>query len=322
MKLQTFVPRPRQLEKLDYHSKAVFLGSCFSSNMAKKLEYFKFDASSNPFGTIYQPEAIFKLLNYAMGISDLSMEETSSRDSYVFHDDVHSEIFANDSQALEKLLKDKISCLKSDLEKADVIFLTFGSSFSYRKIETNSLVANCHKQASSLFIKEMRSFDDMMASAKPCLELLKDKKIIVTVSPIRHLRDGLLDNQLSKSNLRLFCNKLESSFENISYYPSYEIFMDELRDYRFYEEDMIHPNNISINYIWEYFVEDFIKEDTKTEMKQFEKLRKSLDHRPLKSNDPSYLKHLESLKTKLEAFKSLDLSLEISEVEQRIQRLK
>ena len=290
--------------------------------MAKKLEYFKFDASSNPFGTIYQPEAIFKLLNYALGISELSMDETSSRDSYIFHDDVHSEIFSRDLASLEHLLKTKIRALKSDLEKADVIFLTFGSSFSYRKIETQSLVANCHKQASSLFKKEMRSFEDMMASAKPCLELLRDKKIIVTVSPIRHLRDGLLDNQLSKSNLRLFCNKLENSFENISYYPSYEIFMDELRDYRFYEEDMIHPNNISINYIWEYFIEDFIREDTKAQMKQFEKLRKSMDHRPLKDNDPSYLKHLESLKLKLEAFKYLDLSSEIREVEQRIQTFK
>ena len=109
MKLQTFVPRPRLLEKLDYSSKAVFLGSCFSSNMAKKLEYFKFDASSNPFGTIYQPEAIFKLLNYALGISELSMDETSSRDSYIFHDDVHSEIFSRDLASLEYLLKTKIN---------------------------------------------------------------------------------------------------------------------------------------------------------------------------------------------------------------------
>ena len=321
MKLQTLVVRPEASFQLDYDSRAMFLGSCFSENMASKLTDFKFETTANPFGTIYQPEALFKLLSYALGLKEISFADISYRTPFVFHNDMHSDVFAESLSELQSIVLSKLQDFKKKLDETDVLFLTFGSSFSYRNKETDSLVANCHKKEMKLFNKEFREHSEIFDVIKPCLDMLKDKHIVITISPIRHIRDGLLDNQLSKSNLRLLCNSLETKYENISYYPSYEIFMDELRDYRFYAADMIHPNGIAIDYIWEYFVDDFIDESTIIQMKQWEKIKKSLDHRPMKKNDPAYLNHLESLIEKMDKLKFLDLSKEIEDVKELISSL-
>ena len=287
--------------------------------MAKKFKESKLQNLVNPLGILYSPESIIKLLAYSLGLEAFSENRISEWQGYFYYDDAHSEIYASSKEELRIKIEDKIEQLSSYLKEVDKIFLTFGTSFSYKKKSSGEFVANCHKQKASSFEKEMLSSERLFELSKAVFEALSAKEIIVSVSPIRHLRDGLLDSQLSKSNLRLYSDLLEKNFSNISYYPSYEVFMDELRDYRFYKEDMIHPTDLAVEYIWNYFKEDFLENSTLQTMASYLKLKKSLDHRPMKDNDPNYLKHLTSLEVKLKEFKWMNLDEEIEIVKKRIQ---
>jgi lysophospholipase L1-like esterase len=302
MKLQTQIPLNKKASNpIDYNSKLLLLGSCFSENIAGKLDYFKFQTHQNPFGILFHPKAI------ATFITNVINEKVFSEKDILFQNerwhcfDAHSAISSADKNELLNNLNTAISTTNKRLKEATHIIITLGTSWVYRFIETNTIVANCHKIPQKKFSKELLSVDEVSESLEVILALLKSVNttinVIFTVSPVRHLKDGFIENTQSKAHLIAGIHQLVKE-QNSSYFPSYELMMDELRDYRFYAEDMIHPNTTAINYIWEKFVFAWFSDETIATIKEIDAIQKGLLHRPFNEKSSEHQKFLEKLEIK------------------------
>ena len=308
MKLQTQISLEKQSNSLiDYHSNILLLGSCFSENIGEKLEYFKFVNAQNPFGILFHPKAIEVLIE--KGIH----EEFYAADDLFFHNeqwhcfDANSKLSASSKDVLLYNLNEQIRLVKQNTLKSTHIIITLGTSWVYRHIESNAIVANCHKVPQKQFKKELLSVEEITESLKYIISLVRslnhNVSIVLTVSPVRHLKDGFIENTQSKAHLISAIHNLmdaQSMIGNsqLTYFPSYEIVMDELRDYRFYTEDMIHPNQTAINYIWERFKDVWIAEDALTTMEHVDVVQKGLRHRPFNSESKQHKKFLSNLNKK------------------------
>jgi len=258
MILQTQIPLKQQLHNtIQYNSNIVLLGSCFSENIGNKLNYFQFQTLQNPYGILFQPKAIEQLITNA-----INEKEYTDADLFLHNEqwhcfEAHSSLSATEKNMLLSNLNTATKTTLKQLKKASHIIITLGTAWVYRLIKTDNLVANCHKVPQKKFLKELLSITDISESLAAINALIKsvnkNVSIIYTVSPVRHLKDGFIENQLSKAHLLSAIHSIVEPRKNTFYFPSYEIMMDELRDYRFYKEDMIHPNNIAIDYIWENF---------------------------------------------------------------------
>ncbi|WP_028872898.1 GSCFA domain-containing protein [Psychroserpens burtonensis] len=312
MNLQTKIPlKTQQFNQIDYNSKVLLLGSCFSENIGEKFAYFKFQKLQNPFGILFHPLAIETLITNAIN------EKSYTKDAIFFHNeqwhcyDAHSRL-SNASQ--DQLLQDlnaTITKTHQFLKDASHVVITMGTAWAYRFIETDTYVANCHKIPQKKFLKELLSVDEIAASLNAIISLVKSvnskASFLFTVSPVRHIKDGFVENTQSKSHLITAIHSVindGSSSASEAYFPSYEIMMDELRDYRFYTEDMLHPNITAVNYIWERFVAVWILEDTQNTMKAIEEIQKGLAHRPFNPNSEAhqvFLNRLDDKKTGIES---------------------
>ena len=307
MQFSTKIPILQSNFKIDYNAKIVSLGSCFAVNMAEKFDYVKFENTCNPFGILFHPLAIEKLIDFAV-----SRKQFTEKDVF-FHNerwhcfDVHSDLSNSSKDELIANLNAIVVSTKLQLQSASHIIITYGTSWVYRNLESNTIVANCHKVPQAAFSKEILSVETIEKSIQNSLDLIQkiNPKVnfIFTVSPVRHLKDGFVENQLSKAHLITAIHQiLQSAICNLQsaiYFPSYEIMMDELRDYRFYAEDMIHPNQIAIDYIWQRFSETFISEESHSIMKEVETIQKGLAHRPFNSNSESHQQFLSKLQDKM-----------------------
>ena len=307
MQFRTKIPILQSNFKIDYNAKIVSLGSCFAVNMAEKFDYVKFENTCNPFGILFHPLAIEKLIDFAV-----SRKQFTEKDVF-FHNerwhcfDVHSDLSNSSKDELIANLNAIVVSTKLQLQSASHIIITYGTSWVYRNLESNTIVANCHKVPQAAFSKEILSVETIEKSIQNSLDLIQkiNPKVnfIFTVSPVRHLKDGFVENQLSKAHLITAIHQiLQSAICNLQsaiYFPSYEIMMDELRDYRFYAEDMIHPNQIAIDYIWQRFSETFISEESHSIMKEVETIQKGLAHRPFNSNSESHQQFLSKLQDKM-----------------------
>ena len=307
MQFRTKIPILQSNFKIDYNAKIVSLGSCFAVNMAEKFDYVKFENTCNPFGILFHPLAIEKLIDFAV-----SRKQFTEKDVF-FHSerwhcfDVHSDLSNSSKDELIANLNAIVVSTKLQLQSASHIIITYGTSWVYRNLESNTIVANCHKVPQAAFSKEILSVETIEKSIQNSLDLIQkiNPKVnfIFTVSPVRHLKDGFVENQLSKAHLITAIHQiLQSAICNLQsaiYFPSYEIMMDELRDYRFYAEDMIHPNQIAIDYIWQRFSETFISEESHSIMKEVETIQKGLAHRPFNSNSESHQQFLSKLQDKM-----------------------
>ena len=282
------------------------LGSCFAVNMAEKLDYFKFQNSCNPFGILFHPLAIEKLINFAV-----SKKQFTEKDIF-FHNerwhcfDVHSDLSNSNKEDLLASLNTLIKSTNQQLSQSTHIIITYGTSWIYRNIESDSIVANCHKVPQKQFKKELLSVEEIEKSIANTVKLIHavnpNCTIIFTVSPVRHIKDGFVENQVSKSNLISALYSvlhLPPSEMKAAYFPSYEIIMDELRDYRFYTEDMLHPNQVAIDYIWKRFKETTISETAFATMEEVESIQKSLSHKPFNPNSESHLKFQSKVREKI-----------------------
>lgn len=308
MQFSTKIPILQSNFKIDYNAKIVSLGSCFAVNMAEKFDYVKFENTCNPFGILFHPLAIEKLIDFAV-----SRKQFTEKDVF-FHNerwhcfDVHSDLSNSSKDELIANLNAIVVSTKLQLQSASHIIITYGTSWVYRNLESNTIVANCHKVPQAAFSKEILSVETIEKSIQNSLDLIQkiNPKVnfIFTVSPVRHLKDGFVENQLSKAHLITAIHQiLQSAICNLQsaiYFPSYEIMMDELRDYRFYAEDMIHPNKIAIDYIWERFSETCISEESHSIMKEVETIQKGLQHRPFNPNSESHQQFLSKLQDKIE----------------------
>jgi hypothetical protein len=278
MKLTTTVPISNLPVLIDHHSKVVLLGSCFTENIGSKLAYYGFDVTVNPFGIVFNSRSLRILVERAIKNQIFTIADGTDHFCYLVHSDLNS----SDPKKLIINLNTALQHLRESLKEATHLFITLGTSWVYRHVEKDIIVANCHKQPQRLFSKELLSIDVMHDDLKRIYELVtnwnKEISITYTLSPVRHLKDGFIENQRSKARLHeAIQSHVKSPF--IHYFPAYEIAMDELRDYRFYARDMVHLNELGIDFIWSRFRESAINTDTLTQQKAVEKYRKLSHHK-------------------------------------------
>lgn len=303
MKLQTNIPLKKQPRNLiDYNSNLVLLGSCFSQNIGKKLDYFKFKNLQNPFGILFHPKAIENLIEKSINLSTIEEHEIIFQNEQWHCLNAHSSLSDVNRTKLITKLDAALKITNRSLKEASHIIITLGTSWAYRHIESDNIVANCHKIPQKKFLKELLTIDEISESLEAIIALIKsinkETTVLFTVSPIRHLKDGFIENSQSKSHLISGIHQVVDKRKNTHYFPSYEIMMDELRDYRFYAEDMIHPNKTAIDYIWEKFKQVWFSDDTSTLMKDIDVIQKGLAHKPFNENSVEHQQFLEKLEAK------------------------
>jgi hypothetical protein len=306
MQFRTPIPIPKSNYPLDYNSKIVSLGSCFAENMGDKFQYFKFQNTINPFGIIFNPVSIEKMIDKAIHTTLFTEEDIFFYNERWHCFDVHSDLSNSNKEELINNLNAIIKSTNQQITESTHLIITYGTSWVYRNIDSDSIVANCHKVPQKQFKKELLSVEEIKESIANTLELIHSVNpncnIIFTVSPVRHIKDGFVENQVSKANL---ISALYSALQvplsgpEGAYFPSYEIMMDELRDYRFYAEDMLHPNQVAIDYIWKRFKETTISETAFAVMDEVESIQKSLSHKPFNPDSESHLKFESKVREKI-----------------------
>jgi lysophospholipase L1-like esterase len=307
MNFRTQIPIPNHSNPIDYNSKIVSLGSCFAENMGDKFQYFKFQSTTNPFGIIFNPVSIANIIYRAVNDVLFLNEDVFFYNERWHCYEVHSDLSHSSQEELIGNLNQILSETKKQLQEASHVIITYGTSWVYRSIERDAIVANCHKVPQKQFAKELLTVATIQESLGNTMRLIQSVNpncnFVFTVSPVRHLKDGFVENQWSKANLiTAIHDKLRTEICNLKsaiYFPSYEIMMDELRDYRFYAEDMIHPSQMAIDYIWERFKETTISETVYATMDVVESIQKSLQHRPFNPNSESHKKFESNLQAKI-----------------------
>ncbi|WP_422107580.1 GSCFA domain-containing protein [Winogradskyella sp.] len=306
MKLQTQIPlNPQKLSQLDYNSKVVLLGSCFSENMGSKFEYYKFQTAINPFGILFHPLAIERLVTRAIN-SDYYLG-----DELIFHNeqwsclDAHSTWNRVAQDDLINILNGQLDNTLQQLKSATHVIVTLGTSWVYRHIASDRIVANCHKVPQKQFLKELLSVNAISQSLEAMVALIRgvNPKVnfIFTVSPVRHLKDGFIENTRSKSHLIAAVHDVVDPRQHLYYFPSYEIMMDELRDYRFYNTDMLHPNALAIDYIWGKFKTVWLMEEALEIMDAVASIQSKKAHRPFNPKSEKHLAFLNQLQLDIKA---------------------
>lgn len=299
MKLQTSIPLDVAENQLNYQSQLLILGSCFAENIGEKLNYFKFQSVRNPFGILFHPLAIEKLLSKSIQKESFTEEDIFFLNEQWHCFDAHSDLSDPSKEKLLRKLNTALDQTYQQIAKATHIFITLGTSWVYRKTETDTVVANCHKVVQKEFSKELLSVAQITESLDSSIEAIRTinqiTQVVFTVSPVRHLKDGFIENQRSKSHLISAIHQIKGA----SYFPSYEIMMDELRDYRFYKTDMVHPSQLAIDYIWEKFKEVWISPQSYPMMEKVDTIQKGLLHRPFNASSEKHQLFLKSLGEKI-----------------------
>ena len=294
MNFRTEIQIKKSAEKINHNQKILLLGSCFAQNMQIKFADGGFEAM-HPFGAIYNPYSVansFKLIAENKAIAEESLFFQKGKwNSYAFHSSYSSEEKNEAIRQMSEAITRANDILNSE---NPVIVVTLGTSWVYQLNETGEIVANCHHSSASSFTRRAMDVEEIIEVLTPICQT--GKRIVFTVSPVRHLKDGAHENQLSKSRLLLAVDKLVSQHPNCEYFPSYEIVLDELRDYRFFADDMAHPTALAVDYIWERFSDAYFSDKTIEGIKNYEKIVKTEKHRPSNPESEQYLSLLEKIK--------------------------
>ncbi|MEQ9413621.1 MAG: GSCFA domain-containing protein [Cyclobacteriaceae bacterium] len=299
------------------------IGSCFADNLGQLLQQHKFEVSVNPFGTTYNPISIHKALNYAIKNELPATDTYGELNETHFNFDFHSSFSALDPNNLQRNIANAISKSHTSIKSATTLLITYGTSWVYER--NGEIVSNCHKVPAAQFNKQLLTQKKILESFKNFYQQLTvvnpNVRIILTLSPVRHIKDSLELNAVSKSILRLSCHTLSEIYPNVEYFPAYEIVLDDLRDYRFYDRDLLHPSGEAIAYIWRFFGERYFTKDTAAFVKQWDEITKALTHRPYHPTSTMHQKFLSNLLAKLEELKiTINVDKEISQVKNQIKR--
>lgn len=285
MKFRTELAFPKYDFEISFNSKLLMIGSCFAESIGNRLKDLNFDILQNPFGIQYNPYSIARALEFCTNKYFFKADDLFFSNN-AWHSYMHHSKFSDVSQD-ECLTKINSSIEKTieHLTNLDFLIITFGTA-KYYSLKSGIVVSNCHKQPDSEFNYSFIDINKSAIELSTIFEKLKEQrpnlKIILTISPIRHVKDGFFENNLSKSHLFMLCNKLIEN-KNIYYFPSYEILMDELRDYRFYDDDLVHPSKMAYSYIFEKFGDCFFSDETKRKIIEIEKENRRLNHRNIVS---------------------------------------
>jgi hypothetical protein len=295
-------------------------GSCFADNLGQKLKAYKWPCLVNPFGTQFHPLAIFDLLARALRQDSLPPDLFLESDGAAYHYYLPRTHFADSFAALEKSFAGLSANVRASMSKPKtLLILTFGSAWIYEK--NQQWVSNCHQQPQKIFQKRLLQLDEMMDAAAAFLAIVPSQtSILLSLSPVRHLRDGLVENSLSKSLLLVFIHRLLERWpRRFHYFPAYELMMDDLRDYRFYGDDMLHPNETALNYIWDLFTQSILDTDAEKFVHRFTPLLQALQHSSLRPNSGSQKAFQRKVLRDLEAFSGIDLSEEIAKLSKELE---
>lgn len=284
MDLQTIIKLEKPEFKIGYDTRMMMLGSCFVENIGEKLDYFKFDVDINPCGIVYNPVSVANTLQILMEGKRFTRNDLLQNGDRWVSFSHHGSFSDRDPLRCLQKMNERLELSSAHFAQTDVLVITWGTAWVYRYRQSGQLVSNCHKFPSASFDRFRLSVEDIVNLYSDLLPCLKESnprlKVLFTVSPIRHWKDGAHGNQLSKAVLLLAIDELMQRFDFVSYFPSYEIVMDELRDYRFYAEDMLHISPQGVDYIWEKFKGQYFTTETLDFMKRIDKLNKILLHRP------------------------------------------
>ena len=309
MKFRTEIEIATLAEGIDHTQRVFALGSCFAESISERLAKAKFSVTTNPFGVLFNPLSIANAIERlddtrAFGVCDIKAggENFFSFDAHSSLDGkTQTEVFANLNRAVAQGSK--------ALHDADWVILTFGTAWIYEK--EGRVVANCHKQPAKEFERRRLSVAEIVERYDALFEgVLRDKKVVLTVSPVRHIGDGLQENSVSKATLRLAVEELVAKFENAYYFPSYEILIDDLRDYRYYGEDLAHPSKVAVDYVWERFCEAVLTPKTQAKLPQIEQIVAASEHRPFNPEGEAHKLFCRNMLEKIERMPELDFASE------------
>lgn len=324
--LKTIVQLPTYSFKITHSDKIFTIGSCFANMMATKLHDNKFSLFGNPMGIVYNPVSLAQQLEHSIAAIPFVAEDIfQSQD--LWHSFMHHSRFSDIEQdaALERMNK-YLKLSHQHLQKSTILIITLGTANAYYHWDTKQIVANCHKLPAADFEKRQLSVREIEDTLRATIEKLKvfnpDLQIVLSVSPVRHFRDGYIQSQRSKAALLLATATLENEIENVHYFPAYEILLDELRDYRFYGRDMVHPSDLAKDYIWDKFTQVFFEEGTTSLMKKIQKIVRASNHKPFQVNTPKHqrfvgqqLLHIQSL---VQQYPHINLNTEIAKFQQQL----
>lgn len=299
------------------------LGSCFAIHIGQKFVENKFDVLVNPFGTLYNPLSIFTLLQHALRREPLPPEAYLENQGIFRHYYLHSDVSAIHQAQLKEKTEEALEKCRTYLAKSECILFTLGTAYVYRHLATGLLAGNCHKMPASCFEKYMLQPEEISSSftslAAEIRGINPEAQFIFTLSPVRHLSDTLPMNGLSKSVLRVAIQQIADNVPDVSYFPSFELMIDDLRDYRFYKEDLVHPTDQAVDYIWQKFVASHFTPETQKVLSSWQKIRKNLEHKPFYPSSAQHLTFLKKTLAQLEALQhELPCVVEIEEIKTKI----
>ncbi len=304
MEFRTKVPVEEGSPKINHSSGVFLIGSCFVENIGAKLDWFKFRNLQNPTGIIFHPSPIRKFFQRLS-----NNENFQKSDVFEFNEawqtlEAHSDMRRQTEEECLEALNSSLEESREFIKNASHIIISLGTAWGYVYEGSQNIAANCHKIPQKKFSKELSSINEIVTDLEVIShsinEFNKEAKIIFTISPVRHLKDGVVENQRSKAHLISAVHQFLESEINATYFPSYEILMDELRDYRFYAEDMLHPNSTALNYIWELFSKTWMNSKSLEMNQQIDKIQKGLSHRSRAEKSPKHKKFLTELTRKIE----------------------
>jgi len=304
MKFRTEVIIENAGFEVNHQSNILFLGSCFAENIGTMLEKSRFKTDINPFGILYNPLSIAQSIDFLFTNKQFSINDLVNHEG-VWHSFSHHSRFSglNAEEVLETMNK-RMQVSADFLRKTDYLFITLGTAWVYFLKQTGKVVSNCHKLHNNIFTRELTSVEKIVNELSKQLEQLlilnKKLRIIFTVSPVRHWKDGALGNQLSKATLLLAINALQKQFSRVSYFPAYEIVMDDLRDYRFYADDLLHPNSQAIEYIYEKFASCYFSKETNELNAEIQAVERAKAHRPFNPTTQNHQTFLDKLNKRIE----------------------
>ena len=291
--------------KINHQQELLFIGSCFSEHIADKLHQLQFNVSSNPFGILFNPISIATSISRIIHKHLFTDKDVFEKNGLWFCLEISTKIFAETKEGLVSTLNTIILAWHEKLKQAKWLVFTFGSAYAYKHIEQHKIVANCHKLPQHLFQKELIDTKDIVTCYAALFSELKklnpQLSLLLTVSPVKHLRDGIIENTLSKSILIQAVHQLLKEHQQCHYFPSYELVIDDLRDYRFFEKDLAHPNAQAIEYVWRKFESVYFTKETSELNKEIEAILLAKKHQLLQPNSAESIAFEVLLRNKIKA---------------------
>ena len=309
MKFRTEIEVAPLAEGIEHSAKIFALGSCFAESISERLAKAKFSVTTNPFGVLFNPFSIANAIERVDNARNFAVCDIRAGRDKFFSFDAHSSLDGTTQTEAFANLNRAVAQGSKALHESDWVILTFGTAWVYEY--EGKVVANCHKQPASQFQRRRLSVEEIVERYSRLFEgVLRDKRVILTVSPVRHIGDGLQENSVSKAILRLAVEELVAKYENAHYFPSYEILIDDLRDYRYYADDLMHPSKMAVDYVWERFCEAVLSPKTQQQLPQIEQIVAAAEHRPFNPESEEHRTFCRKMLAKIEAIVDVDFSLE------------